>query len=104
MAQQSLAAAKMTQQDCTKGRFVSWDQTNPVYFPLMRAVQNTLEVELENRGESVGPAMSQIGEIEITVLYKRGVNCAVEKCVMRFKNKYCIHQGYEFLHEGNLIF
>ena len=79
MAQQALAAeqASMTQQDCTKGRFVSWSQTNPLYFPLMRAVRDTLEVQLENRRESVGPAMSQIGGIEITVLYKRGVNCAV---------------------------
>lgn len=42
--------------------------------------------------------------IEISVLFKRGVNCAVEKCIMTFKNKYCINHGYEYLHEGNLIF
>ena len=105
MAQQTSAAeASMSQQDCTEGRYLSWNQMNSVYFPLMRAARDVLDVQLENKHESVGPVVSQIGGIEIGVLFKRGVNCAVEKCIMTFKNKYCVSQGYEYLHEGNLIF
>ena len=105
MAQQTSAAeALMSQQDCTQGRFLSWNEMNSAYFPLMRAVRDALNVQLENRCEKAGPTMSQIGGIEIGVVFKRGMNRPVEKCSMTFNNKYCVSQGYEYLHEGNLIF
>ena len=94
----------MAQQDCSKGRITSWEQLNPLYFPLMRTVQDRLEVLLENRGESVGTVLSHIDGVDINGVFKRAVNCAEENFTMRFKNKFCIHQAHEFLHAGNLIF
>ena len=106
MAQQASTTeqASMAQQDCSQGRITSWEQLKPLYFPLMRTVRDTLEVLLEKNGESVGTVLSHIDGVDINGVFKRAVNCDEEKFTMRFKNKFCIHQAHEFLHEGNLIF
>ena len=105
MAQQASTTeqASMAQQECSQS-ITSWEQVKPIYFPLMRTVWDTLEVMLEKNGESVWTVLSHIDGVDINGVFKRAVNCAEEKFIMRFKNKYCIHQGHEFLHEGNLIF